>query len=284
MDVFCSNFTLYLKALYTKLVIFVVFASLVCTPSFAQREGDILYNKEITGGINFHTNGGLIGGAMLRYTKKFNRGEFKRSSASTPGVGAATVLNIPSDKLFWQVGLEVSFIKNPKELRYLNPTTNNTYIAYKKNALFVIRPQVGLEWVLFRKAEEDGVQIDFMLAGGPSLGFLKPYYIEYQYGTISKFEAFDPNVHTDFNRILGSASALTGLDECKVVPGFHLKPALSFEMGKFNGNVTGLEIGALVEGFTEKMIILQAPDGPKTIKNKQFFSSVFLTVYYGFRR
>ncbi len=221
---------------------------------------------------------------MLRYTNKFKRGEYKLSNATTPGLGGTTALNIPSDKLFWQVGLEVSLIKNPKELRYLNPTTNNTYIAFKKNAMFVIRPQLGLEWVLFRKAEEEGVQIDFILAGGPSLGFLKPYYIEYQYGTISKFEAYDPKVHTDFNRILGAAGALTGLDECKVVPGFHLKPALSFEMGKFNGNVTGLEIGALVEGFTEKMVILQPFDGLPPIKNKQFFSSVYLTVYYGFRR
>jgi hypothetical protein len=270
--------------LYTKLVIFAIFASLVCTPSFAQREGDILYNKEIVAGINFHTNGGLVGGAMVRYTSKFRRGEYKFSSASTPGVGAATALSIPSDKLFWQVGIDVSFIKNPKELRYLNPTTNNTYIAFKKNAMFVIRPQVGLEWVLFRKAEEEGVQIDFMLAGGLSLGFLKPYYIEYQYGTTSKFEAYDPNVHTDQNRILGAASALTGIDESKVVPGFHIKPALSFEMGRFNGNVTGLEIGALVEAFTEKMIILQTPRGAPSIQNKQFFSSVYLTVYYGFRR
>ncbi|MDB5274044.1 MAG: hypothetical protein JWO58_2411 [Chitinophagaceae bacterium] len=271
--------------MYTKLVIFAVFISLVFTlPGFSQREGDILYKKELTGGINFHTNGGLIGGAMIRYSKKLSRGEFKASSAATPGVGGATVLNIPSDKLFWQVGLEVSFIKNPRELRYLNPTTNNTYIAFKKNAMFVIRPQIGLEWVLFRKAEEEGVQVDFILAGGPSLGFLKPYYIEYQYGTTSKFEAYDPNVHTDFNRILGSAGVLMGIDECKVVPGFHIKPALTFEMGKFNGNVTGLEIGTLLEGFTEKMIILQAPDGVGPIKNKQFFSSVYLTIYYGFRR
>ena len=121
---------------------------------------------------------------MLRYSQKLKRGEYK--GASTPGVGATTVLNIPSDKLFWHVGLEVSFIKNPKELRYLNPTTNNTYIAYKKNAMFVIRPQIGLEWILFRKAEEDGVQVDFILAGGPSLGFLKPYYIEYQSAVVKQ--------------------------------------------------------------------------------------------------
>lgn len=271
--------------MYAKSVILVVLISLaLAAPVLGQREGDILYNKEIVGGINFHTNGGLIGGAMVRYTKKIARGEYKFSGSNTPGVGPATALNIPSDKLFWQAGLELSFIKNPKELRYLNAATNNTYIAFKKNAMFVVRPQLGLEWVLFRKAEEDGVQIDFILAGGPSLGFLKPYYIEYQYGTISKFEAYDPKVHNDFNRILGAASALTGLEESKIVPGFHLKPALSFEMGRFNGNVTGIEIGALVEAFTEKMIILEPFDTLPPVQNKQFFSSVFLTIYYGFRR
>jgi hypothetical protein len=271
--------------LYTKLVIFAIFTSLVCIlPCFGQREGDILYNKELVAGINFHTNGGLIGGGMLRYSTKMKRGEYRLSAPAVGSGAGAAPITIPSDKLFTQIGLEVSFIKNPKELRYLNPTTNNTYIAFKKNAMFVIRPQIGLEWVLFRKAEEDGVQIDFILAGGPSLGFLKPYYIEYQYGAISKVEAYDPKIHTDFNRILGAASALTGIDQCKVVPGFHIKPALTFEMGRFNGNVTGIEIGALLEGFTEKMIILEPFDGLPPIQNKQFFSSVYLTVYYGFRR
>lgn len=229
-------------------------------PSFGQREGDILYDKEFIAGVNFHTNGGLVGGIMGRYTKR------------------------TADNHFLQVGLEVSFIKHPKELRYLNTVTNNTFVAFKKNAMFVVRPQAGYEYVLFRKAEEEGVQVDLILGGGLSLGFLKPYYIEYLYGKESKFEAYDPDKHTDFNRVLGSGGVLTGLDESKVVPGIHIKPALSFEMGHINGNVTGIEIGTLLEWFTQKMVILEPFTGLPPIENKQFFSSVYLTIYYGFRR
>jgi hypothetical protein len=229
-------------------------------PAFSQREGDILYDKELVVGVNFHTNGGLVGGGMLRYSKKI------------------------SPKKYYQLALELSFIKHPKELRYLNNVTNNTFIAYKKNAMFVIRPQVGYEYVLFRKADEEGVQIDFILAAGPSLGFLKPYYIEYQYGNISKSEAFDPDVHTDFNRVLGSGPVLDGIGESKVVPGFHIKPAISFELGQINGNVAGIETGFMIEGFTEKMVIRQSFSGSPTIENKQLFTSVYLTIYYGFRR
>ena len=150
--------------------------------------------------------------------------------------------------------------------------------------MFVIRPQVGYEYALFRKADEEGVQIDFILAGGLSLGFLKPYYIEYQYGKVSKMEAYNPAVHTDFNRVLGSGSALSGLDESKVVPGFHIKPALSFELGQLNGNVTGIETGFLVEYFAQKMEILEPFNGYGKIQSKQLFTSVYLTIYYGFRR
>ncbi len=229
--------------------------------AFAQREGEVVYDKEFIAGINFHTNGGLIGGGLLRYTDRTK-----------------------SEKSFNQIGLEVSFIKHPKELRYINISTNNTYIAWKRNTMFVIRPQVGKEWVLFRKAEEDGVQIDFMLASGLSLGFLMPYYIEYSYGKVSKMEAYDPNIHTDPNRILGTGSVLMGLGESKVVPGIHLKPAFSFELGHMNGNVTGIEIGAMFEYFSQSMTILETPRNAPQIENKQLFSSVFLTLYYGFRR
>ncbi len=228
-------------------------------PSFGQGEGDILYDKEVVVGVNFNTNGGLIGGGMLRYSKKI------------------------SDANFYQFALELNFIKNPKELRYLNITTNNTFIAFKLNDMFVLRPQIGYEHVLFRKAEEDGVQIDLILAGGLSFGFLKPYYIQYLYGTEIKDEAYDPAVHQDFNRIQGSSGAFMGLGESKVVPGLHIKPALSFEMGHMNGNVTGVEIGALLEAFTEKMIILEPYTGLPPIENKQVFTSVYLTVYFGFR-
>ncbi len=269
--------------MYTKVVILVVLNSLLFTlPGLAQREGDLLYDKEFVGGINFHSNGGLVGGVMLRYTKRVNKGEYILPNATPGAIGSK--ISMPSEKLFYQLGLEVSFIKHPKELRYINSVTNNTFVAYKKNALFVVRPQAGLEWLLFRKAEEDGVQVDFILAGGPSFGFLKPYYIEYLYGNESKIEAYDPAIHNDFNRVLGSAGALVGLGECKIVPGFHIKPALSFEMGHMNGNVTGIEIGALVEAFTEKMIILEPFKGYGPIENRQVFTSVFLTIYYGFRR
>jgi len=270
--------------LYRKLSILLFIVSLGYTlPSFGQREGDVSYGKQFVGGVTFSSNGGLIGGAMFRYSKKINGGESIIPNASA-GVGAGTKIKVQSDKLFYQLGLEVSFIKHPKELRYLNTTTNNTFIAFKQNALFVIRPQLGLEWLLFRKAEEDGVQINFILTGGPSLGFLKPYYIEYLYGKETKFEAYDPEIHTDFNRILGSAGALNGLGESKVVPGLHIKPALSFELGHMHGNVTGFEFGAVVEAFTEKMVILTPFTYMSPIENKQVFTSVYLTVFYGFRR
>ncbi len=237
---------------------------LLTLPVFAQREGEIDYEKEFLGGINFNTNAGLIGGFMLRYTR----------------------LVKDSKTQFHNFGLSLDIIKHPKEIRYASQQSGGSFIAYKENHLVVVRPTYGREFVLFHKGNEDGVQLDFILNGGISFGILTPYYIEYQTGpNVTTIEPYNPNTTQNISNVINSESYTTGFSHSKVVPGIHLKTGFSFEYGHFSNKVTGLEAGFLFEGFTQKMVMMAAPvSSGGSFHNNQFFSSVYLIVFYGARK
>ncbi|MBC7450086.1 MAG: hypothetical protein H7259_01205 [Cytophagales bacterium] len=247
---------------------FLVLFLLLSVQVKAQREGAIDYEKEFLGGVNFNTNGGVIGGFMFRYAR----------------------LLTDSKNQFHTFNFELGIVKHPKEIRYASQQTGGSFIAYKKNNLVVLRPSYGREFVLFHKGNEDGVQLDFLISGGLSIGILTPYYIEYfNVGTqTSDYVPYDPVTTPDISKVLNSGGYMMGFGESKIVPGLHIRSGFSFEYSHFTNSVTGIEVGVLLEGFTQTMVILEAPVFSGTpagyIKNKQFFSSVYINIYYGGRK
>jgi hypothetical protein len=217
----------------------------------AQESEDYEYNGEFVWGINKNTRGGLIGGFIL---KKSNR---------------------ISENQFQTYGLELMNVKHPKETRISNPLNGNSFIWGKQNYLYSIRLQYGREQTVFKKASFQGLQIHAILAGGPTIGLLAPYYIQNSSGVN---EPFDPEKHVDFNSILGTGNILQGIGESEVKFGLNLKPAVSFEFGAFKSNVSGIELGMMFEGFTEEIILVPNDS------NDQFFTSFFVTLFYGRRR
>jgi len=230
----------------------------------AQSEGRIDYEKEFLAGVNFNTNGGLIGGFMLRYSK----------------------LVYEKKNQFHNFGFEVGIVKHPKELRYASQQSGGTFIAYKSHHLVVLRPTYGREFVLFHKGNEDGVQLDFILNGGISFGVLTPYYIQYQNGPVVETVPYDPVNTPEIIMVINSSGYTTGLGQSKVVPGIHLRTGFSFEYGHFSNKVTGLEVGFLFEAFAKKMVMMEAPASYSgtSFHNNQVFTSVYLTIFYGGRK
>ncbi|MCS6823235.1 MAG: hypothetical protein NZ529_02990 [Cytophagaceae bacterium] len=243
---------------YIALLLLFAFVA-IASPCNAQEETAATdYDKEIIGGINFNTNAGLVGGIMGRYSIRQHSTLFKILSA------------------------EIVNVKHPNETRYQNQSTGNIFIAGKQNYFFVTRLQAGIEKVLFRKASEDGVQVDLLMAGGLSFGLLKPYFIQYNNGSTVTIEAYDPKIH-DFNRIEGSAGILTGIEKSKLKPGLNFKTGMSFEFGTFSNGVSGLEAGVGVEIFNETIIILN-PLANATSYNKKAFTWLYANIYFGMRR
>ncbi|MDO7845388.1 hypothetical protein Q5H92_03395 [Hymenobacter sp. M29] len=228
------------------------------------------YSKEFVYGINFNTQGGLLGGASIRSTR------------------------VLDDRLlrFWS--LEGVMLKNAKEER-INTVVGGSYIDRKTNYAFVLRPSIGMQRILFRKAADAGVQVNGLLSVGPSIGLLMPYYISYDYTAARTQvinvasdeivnEQYDPLKHTSPGAILDHGPLFSGISDTKVVPGFHVRGGLSFEYGRYRDAVTGLEVGVLVEAFTKRMVILSPYSRPEDqAVNRQFFPSVYLTLYFGHR-
>ncbi|MDO7850092.1 hypothetical protein [Hymenobacter convexus] len=228
------------------------------------------YSKEFVYGINFNTQGGLLGGASIRSSR------------------------VLDDRLlrFWS--LEGVMLKNAKEER-INTGVGGSYIDRKTNYGFVLRPSIGMQRILFRKAADAGVQVNGLLSVGPSIGLLMPYYISYD-RTFARTqvpnlatdeivnEQYDPLKHTFPAAILDHGPLFSGISDTKVVPGFHVRAGLSFEYGRYRDAVTGLEVGVLVEAFTKRMVILSPYSRPEDqAVNRQFFPSVYLTLYFGHR-
>jgi hypothetical protein len=227
------------------------------------------YQKEFIFGVNFNTQGGLIGGASIRSSR------------------------VLDDRLlrFWS--LEGVMLKNTKEDR-IPTAVGGTYIDQKTNYAFVLRPSIGLQRILFRKAADAGVQVNGLLSVGPSIGLLMPYYISYDRTAATTRvinlstddivnEQYDPRKHTSPGAILDHGPLFSGIGETQVVPGFHLRGGLSFEYGRYRDAVTGLEAGFLVEGFTKRMVILSPYFSETDNLNRKFFPSVYLTLYFGHR-
>jgi hypothetical protein len=246
-------------------------ALLASTAAQAQEAQDTPgYQKEFTYGINLNSNAGLIGGAAVRSTRRITD-DWAR---------------------FWILeGVEV---KSRKEQRVQN-NIGGVYVRGKTNYLFALRPTVGVQRTIFRKAAESGVEVDGMLGAGPSIGLLLPYYIYFDYtpkpdaGNPNppediRAEQYDPVKHADVSKIYDRAPIFSGIGNLKPNIGAHLRGALNFEYGRYRDAVAGVEAGMLVEAYTKRLVTMEVPPTPSSKLNNNVFTSVYVTLYIGSRK
>ncbi len=233
---------------------------LICTfgcyiPStYAQVDGGNDFSREVIWGLNKNTNGGLIGGGIIR-------------------VGISEGRNIMTT-----YGLEISNVKHANEHTH---RAASSFVFGKQNYLYAIRLQYGKEKLLFRKASQQGVQISIGAAAGPTIGLESPYYILTDRNT---YEKFDPEAHDGIVSIQGSGRLFQGLGESKIIPGGNAKIFVNFEFGAFKNNVTGLEIGTMFEAYSRKVIIMGLPADRLKKINNAIFPSLYFNLYWGTRR
>jgi hypothetical protein len=240
-----------------KIVFFLVWCA-ACMPVFAQTQDSYEYNSEFTWGINKNSAGGLIGGFTFKKARKLN------------------------DKMLETFGLEIMNVKHPQEVRHNSGYTGNFFIYGKSNYLYSFRFQYGRDFILFTKAPQQGVEIKAVFAGGPSLGIVAPYYIERSIdnGSISLNsinEQYDPAIH-EFSDILGTGNLFEGIGDSKLQLGANLKAAINFELGFLKSQVTGFEVGFLVDSYFNSIPLMP------TAENKSVFPTVFFTLFYGNRK
>ena len=243
--------------MYRGLTIFVVLLLTLSISAdlFAQTQDSYEYQSEFIWGINKNTSGGLIGGFVFKKARK------------------------RSERVLETYGLELMNVKHPQGVRRNSVISGNYFIFGKANYLYAVRLQYGRDFVLFKKAPQQGVEIKGVFAAGPTFGVLAPYYVEYFPSQSDNFAVrgqYTPNI--DYSLINGTGRLFEGLGESKIVPGLNLKAAINFELGTIKSQVTGFEAGFLVDAYSKKVEIM-----PGT-KNYSVFPTVFLTLFYGSRK
>jgi hypothetical protein len=244
-----------------KVSIKVIIFLLISVLSFqlnGQTKDSYEYNSEFTWGINKNSSGGLIGGFTFKKARKLN------------------------DRMLESYGLEIMNVKHPQEVRRASNFTGNYFIYGKSNYLYALRLQYGRDFIMFTKAPQQGVEIKAVFAAGPSIGIVAPYYIERSVDNSyfsSIHEQYDPNnPNHSYNNILGTGYLFEGIGESKLQLGGNIKAALNFELGFTKSQVTGFEVGFLVDAYLKKVVLMP------TTQNYSVFPTVFLTLFYGNRK
>lgn len=245
--------------MYTHLrILLLTGLTMISLSAWAQTQDSYEYNSEFTWGINKNSAGGLIGGFTFRKARRIRPNQFET------------------------FGLEIMNVKNPQEVRIQSGSTGNFFIYGKTNYLYAFRFQYGRDFVLFTKAPQQGVEIKAVIAGGPSLGIVAPYFIERSidnsfFNTVH--EQYDPNNpnHT-IDKIYGTGYLFEGLGKSKIQMGANLKFGINFELGLVKSQVTGFEVGILVDAYFKEIILMP------TATNQAIFPTAYFTLFYGNRK
>ncbi|MBL7951326.1 MAG: hypothetical protein JNM62_06360 [Flavobacteriales bacterium] len=242
-------------------ILYPIFLLLFLHTAHAQQtiyeETRVPYKKEIHGGILLHGDGW----GLQFYHAKYNTARDRRL-----------------------LGVEVVGMKHPKEVKSFNPYYEDSrgYFYGKANSLMIVRPTYGRKWQITDKIRRSGVEVNFIWGLGPSLGLLKPVYL--QIGKPDRIpyesivvERYDPAIH-DVQNIYGRATWFNGMGEMNLYTGAFAKVAFSFE---YSGQVTGLkgiEVGATMDAYQKTLPIMAELEG---VNNKQFFFEFYLALQFG---
>ena len=225
------------------------------------------YRTITTFGVTTNTNSGIIGGVAFRQSKLLS----------------GTLLGYPQ---YRYLSVELVNVRHPKEISSSLGQFGSRFIEGKENYLFVVRPQYGREVKLFQRSSDEGISVSGILAGGPSLGIIKPYYLEVSSGNNTRqvpASQINGSTTPTGESVVGKGSLFQGLGESKFTVGLNIKAALSFELSAFRTSTTGVEIGFLTEVFPNRVVIIPntTPGGNRADGNRNFFTSGYITVFFG---
>lgn len=223
----------------------------------------IIYNSELSGLLRFHTNGFALG---------VNYGKLKTYYRTTT----------------WQ--LELVHIKHPREyVERVNFIPNqqgssaNSFVFGKQNSFFALHGGFGQKYYFSGKAKKQGVAVGVSYLFGPSLGIIKPYYLELynDLGRTTTAETYsEENASIFLNKglIAGGAGFGYGFDGLSLAPGGHAKAGLHLDWGAFDEVIRALEVGIMLDVYAKKIPIMLTED------NRPYFINLYFSAELGKRK
>ncbi|MFT3886399.1 MAG: hypothetical protein QM724_13515 [Flavobacteriales bacterium] len=229
------------------------------TQSIFDDAGRTLYARELYGGALIHGDG---------WGGQFYYGRYRTAA----------------DRELY--GIELVGMKHPKEIKSFNPYYQDSrgYFYGKLNSMLILRPTFGRKHRITEKIRRSGVEVNYVWGVGPSLGLLKPVYLQIGDPDVPPYdviavERYDPAKHFT-NNIYGRASWFKGLGELVLYPGAFGRVGLNFEYAGDNTGVKALEVGASIDAYGEKIPIMAELE-ESTVENKQFFLEFYVALQFG---
>ena len=224
----------------------------------------VVYNDEFAANLYLHTRGygvGVIIGKIKNYYKT----------------------------TFYHV--DFGSVRHPKEHRPDNQINqfnvlSRPYVFGKKNSFFTLRVGKGAKRYLSEKAKRKGVAMGYSYQLGPSIGILKPYYLDLRSEDIGnvgiiemeKYSEENAERFLDPNFIDGYSGFWKGVGELNFIIGGHLKGGAHFAWGAYDRYVKALEVGVMVDFYFQKVDILAIDD------NSPVFANLYLNLQFGKRK
>ena len=233
----------------------------------------IVFNREFTVDIKLHTSGLSIG---------------------------ANIAQLKSYYLTRFINFELGEIKHPKEVRQnfdIQPSftgrVSRSFIFGKQNNFWVLRGGLGEKRYFSEKAKRKGLAIGVSYQAGPSIGILKPYYLQFinfvdpgsnlfTYSS-EKFSEDNADKFLDIVQIFGASGFSEGLGEINFQPGAHAKAALHFDWGAFDEFVKAIEAGIMIDAYFKKIPIMVESPQIENTENQPIFINLFLNFQFGKR-
>ena len=180
--------------------------------------------------------------------------------------------------------------ENPDRISVTNNRVSRGYVYGKQNQLYALRLGFGKKRLLSEKARERGVAVGYTYEFGPSLGILKPYYLEIEQNDSAPIDVrYTGENDVEFLssqsqlNIFGASSWTTGLDEIGLRPGIHGRAAAHFGFGAYDETAKSLEVGVMADYFLGNTDILIESDLTPGVRNSPLFLSLFINLQIGKR-
>jgi hypothetical protein len=157
--------------------------------------------------------------------------------------------------------IDIQTLKHPKEVKSAGEAESRRRFVYGKvNNVLLLRASLGLQNVIYQKADNKAVEIRYSYSVGPLLAFAKPYYVQVyrttgaRNSTTINFE--DENWTPDSGKVIGRGAFAEGLNQLKLLPGASGKFNLSFEYAPYTNLIRAIETGVTLDYFPKAVRIM----------------------------
>jgi hypothetical protein len=155
--------------------------------------------------------------------------------------------------------IDLQTLRHSKEKKSVGDAeTKKRFVYGKINSVLLLRGAVGLQNVIFSKADVKAVEVRYSYSLGPVLAFAKPYYLQVYRQNSNKPEImkFDSEAFTPGSNVAGRGDFDEGIDEMNLYAGVCGKFNLSFEYAPYTNLIRAIETGLSLDYFPRALPIM----------------------------